>query len=181
MIKKSVFENELIAGMERQLVLSAEADGINSLEQAVEYIHSAIETFEEAGMTAQADALLKVLSKIAIKHKSKKKIDKTTKGLTSDKMVENLLNHGTEFNLLDDNMNDLLEADIAQPESFENDYAKWLRMKPVPKPKCSEIDPDLVGLVECEDDDLLEADIGDENFEVSEMQNRPEMDFEDEI
>lgn len=134
MIKKSVFENELIAGMERQLVLSAEADGINGLEQAVEYIHSAIETFEEAGMTAQADALLQILSKIATKHKPKKK-DKATEGLTSEKMIENLLNHGTEFNLLDDtNINDLLEADI-----------------------------------------------GDANLEVSEMGNHQEMDFEDEI
>lgn len=38
--------------------------------------------------------------------------DRHTKGLTSEKMVNNLKHHGTVFNMADDAFNDVLNADI---------------------------------------------------------------------
>lgn len=139
MIKKSVFEDELIAGMQKELVADEKSAAINNLDKAVEYLHTAAEVFEEAGMKAQADAVLNILLKFAIKHRKPKDPRKVSKpeprSLTSEQMIKNLLDHGTEFNMASDmSMNDLLEADI-----------------------------------------------GDNNLEVSEPGNGLEMDFEDEI
>lgn len=117
MIKKSVFENELIAGMQRELRAHDEKQGMNNLVKAAEYLHSAVEIFEEAGMTVKADQVLNILSKIAgddqdAKKKSKVH-DKHTHGLTSEKMLENLKQHGHVFNMADTApADDLLDADI---------------------------------------------------------------------
>jgi len=64
MIKKSVFEDEIINGMEHILVLSKTAED-KSLEKAVDYLNNAIDIFQESGMPKQADMILKVLVKIA--------------------------------------------------------------------------------------------------------------------
>lgn len=64
MIKKSVFENEIIAGMQRELTSKNIKQGMIDLGTAVDYIHNAIEIFEEAKMTAKADKLLNLLYKI---------------------------------------------------------------------------------------------------------------------
>lgn len=61
--------------------------------------------------------------------------DSHTKGLTSEKMIQNLLHHGTEFNMADDG----------------------------------------------NADDLLNLEISDDDLEVIENENDPEMDFEDEV
>lgn len=68
------------------------------------------------------------IESLASKHKKPKdprKIsDPHTKGLTPEKMVKNLLHHGTEFNMADDGLADgLLELDIndADLEVLEND------------------------------------------------------------
>ena len=144
MIKKSVFEDEIIAGMERELTSNVEAN--NSLDKAVDYVHSAIEVFEDAGMKSQADALLNVLLKLAKNKKVKyprQFKDHKTKGLTSEKIVANLRDHGTEFNMLDDNAASTME----ELKNHKND------------------------------DDLLEADIGNDSLDVSD--NLPELDLED--
>lgn len=110
MIKKSVFEDELIAGMQRELTANEQSAAVNNLDQAVEYLHSAVQVFEDAGMNTQADAILRVLLKVAKGHG---KHDPHTFGLTSEKMIQNLLNHGTEFNMVDDGgIDELLDADM---------------------------------------------------------------------
>lgn len=76
------------------------------------------------------------ISTIASKgHDPRKVSDPHTRGLTSEKMLKNLLHHGTEFNMADDGKSD----------------------------------------------DLLNLEVADDGLEVSEDENGPEMDFEDEI
>jgi len=117
MIKKSIFEAELIAGMQRELQSHDKKQGMENLVKAADYLHSAIEIFEEAGMTAQADKVLKILAKLATDSndakKKKQPVDKYTKGLTPEKMLKNLSEHGSVFNMVDDNSaDDLLNLDI---------------------------------------------------------------------
>jgi len=125
MIKKSVFENDLIYGMQRELQAYEKKQGMNNLVKAAECLHAAVEIFEEAGMTAKADQVLKILEKIAQDsndahgkpHKPKNPTrvsDSHTKGLTPEKMVANLKGHGTVFNMADDgaaadNLDDLIQ------------------------------------------------------------------------
>lgn len=64
MIKKSVFEDEIVANMQqelRPLVKQASLD----LVKAADYLNSAAEIFEEAGLTAQSDQIINILYKIA--------------------------------------------------------------------------------------------------------------------
>lgn len=65
MIKKSLFAEELAAGMQRELQPFEKKAATTSLVDAVDYLHSAVEIFEEAGMTAKADQVLAILAKIA--------------------------------------------------------------------------------------------------------------------
>lgn len=65
MIKKNLFADELAAGMERELQPFEKKAAATSLVDAVDYLHSAVEIFEEAGMTAKADQVLAILAKIA--------------------------------------------------------------------------------------------------------------------
>lgn len=75
-----------------------------------------------------------------------------------------MLGHGSWFNKADDHTADDNDVDIAQPDNFEEDYQKWLRMtgKDKPKLKAQDVDPDLEGLIqidETEADDLLNVDL----------------------
>jgi hypothetical protein len=123
MIKKSVFEEELIAGMQKELVKNATNQATNNLGKAVDCLNSAIEIFEEAGLNIQANQILKIISKIA------NESDHHTKGLTSNKMVSNLKNHGTVFNLDDDGQaaDDFLNADVGGLEVSEKDLGSDLQ------------------------------------------------------
>jgi|WetSurMetagenome_2_1015567.scaffolds.fasta_scaffold694597_2 hypothetical protein len=136
MIKKSVFEEELIAGMQRELVKTANQD-VSSLDKAVDYLNSAIEIFENAGMATQANQVLKIISKIACdendaKYKKPKNPTKVhdghTNGLTSERMTNNLKNHGTVFNLSDDGQaaDDFLNAEVGDLEVSEKDLGSDL-------------------------------------------------------
>jgi len=69
MIKKAVFENDLILGMQRELQAHDKKQAMASLDQAGQYLHSALEILEEVGLTAQADKVLSILRKIANEHK----------------------------------------------------------------------------------------------------------------
>ncbi len=71
MIKKTLFADELMQGMQRELLPSMKKQGMTDLVKAAEYLHSAMEIFEEAGMTAKAEQILKILEKIAAKHDTK--------------------------------------------------------------------------------------------------------------
>lgn len=129
MIKKSVFEDELIYGMQRELQGFEKNAGMNDLTQAADYLQAAMEIFEEAGLTAQADQLLSVLQKIADDeqdakngktHKSTKNHDPHVSGLTSEKMVSNLKHHGTVFNMSDDGKADtMLDVELADDNDLE--------------------------------------------------------------
>ncbi len=123
MIKKSVFEEELIAGMQKELIKTASNQETENLGKAVDYLNSAIEIFEDAGLSTQANQVLKIISKIATE------TDSHTKGLTSDKMVANLKNHGTVFNLSDDGQaaDDMLNAEVGDLEVSEKDLGSDLQ------------------------------------------------------
>ncbi len=130
MIKKSVFDEELIAGMQHELQAHDKKQGIENLVKAADYLHSAMDILEEAGLTAHADQILKILAKIASdeqdarpgqpKHpKNPLKVhDPHTSGLTPKKMVKNILDHGHPLNLTDDGKaDDLLDADVGGEEA----------------------------------------------------------------
>lgn len=97
-MNKKTSENELINGMLLRLASPEIDDAINDLDKATDYLNSAIEIFEDVGMLSEADDVLNILIKIANE-------DPATKGLNSNKMVKNLLDHGTEFNLNADDAN----------------------------------------------------------------------------
>ena len=125
MIKKSVFEDEIIAGMQRKLAENDVEEGMFSLIKAVDYINSAVDILEEQGMQTKADQLLYILLKIAEKHQKKptdlRKIQDKHKPRNSEEMIKNLLHHGTVFNMSDDgavvhddsSSDDLLDVDIS--------------------------------------------------------------------
>lgn len=112
MIKKSVFEEDLIMGMDRELRSMASEHHVENLTDAADNLHSAMELLEEMGFGKQAEQIFQLLSKIAKKHQ---KHNGHTAGLTSEKMLENLKQHGWVFNLADDNsVDDLLNAEIGE-------------------------------------------------------------------
>jgi len=65
MINKSVFENDLISGMQRNLASQEGDEAINKLAQAVEFLNSAAEILDEANLTTYADRIVNLLEKIA--------------------------------------------------------------------------------------------------------------------
>ena len=108
---------------------------MQNLDKAVDYLQAAAEIFEETGMTAKADQVLKILLKIGQEKtpphpKNPANVsDRHTKGLTSEKMVANLKDHGSMFNMVDDGAaDDLLNIDIddkgLEVAEGENSYEK---------------------------------------------------------
>jgi len=63
-MSKSLFEDELVFSMEKQLRKQGSAEK-PSLSKAAECLHAALEIFEEQGLTARADQVLQLLQKIA--------------------------------------------------------------------------------------------------------------------
>lgn len=61
---KSLFEDELIAGMEKQLRKQANGEK-PGVAKAADCLHAALEIFEEQGMAARADQVLQLLQKLA--------------------------------------------------------------------------------------------------------------------
>lgn len=116
---KSIFENEILRDMEDDLVKQANSQKVDNLDKAIDNLNSAITIFEEAGLTSQADKILDILLKIAKKGQPKKPkdprniSDRHTKGLTSEKALENLKHHGTMFNFTDvSNAEDMLNLEV---------------------------------------------------------------------
>jgi hypothetical protein len=99
MITKSIFEDEIIAGFQEELKKQASTKSaeVPNLVKAAENLHVVLEILENAGLTKQANQMLQLLEKIA-----KKPGDRHTKNLTSKRQVENIKDHGTQFNLSDD-------------------------------------------------------------------------------
>ena len=61
---KSLFENELVAEMEKELRKQASSEA-PSLAKAADCLHAALEIFEAKGMQARADQVLQILEKLA--------------------------------------------------------------------------------------------------------------------
>lgn len=122
MINKFPMQEEIMQNMQAKL---AEEDDNKSLLKAVDYLNSAIDIFADAGYSKQADQVLALLEKIAKKQMKRpvgQGIDRHTKGLTSDKMVQNLKHHGTPFNMCNDcNDDDDLNIDENYVVSSELD------------------------------------------------------------
>lgn len=109
MIKKSMFEDDIISGMQEKL--AENYDGKKTpLEKAVDYLNSAYDIFDDCGKHAQAEAIIAVLNKIAMRD-PRKISDRHTQGLSPDKQIQNLLHHGTQFNMADDGAEDIDSAD----------------------------------------------------------------------
>ena len=60
---KKVFEDDLISGMQQELRKQA-SEEVPNLSKAAECLHTALEIFEEQGMTARADQVLQLLENI---------------------------------------------------------------------------------------------------------------------
>jgi hypothetical protein len=65
MIKKSLFEDEIIANMQNELQPFEKKQASQNLVKAVDYLHAAIEILEEKGLTSKADQVLDILKKLA--------------------------------------------------------------------------------------------------------------------
>lgn len=70
---KNSFENELMLGMARELQAHDKKQGMQNLVKAADYLHSAVQILEDAGLTDKADKILRVLGKIAAQSDTKVK------------------------------------------------------------------------------------------------------------
>jgi hypothetical protein len=64
MAKPSI-EHELVLGMQQELQPYEKKQAMTNLVKAAEYLNSAMEILEDAGLTAKADRVLRILAKIA--------------------------------------------------------------------------------------------------------------------
>jgi len=140
MIKKSVFEDELIYGMQRELQSHDKKQGMESLVKAADYLHSAIEILEEAGLSVQADKVLKILAKFAA---------------DSNEAKENRLSEKELMKWIKDPTAD---------DRDEISYESIARQPHAPKEEIT-----MTSLLDNDfSDDLLNADIGEDPLEVGE-------------
>lgn len=65
MIKKSVFEDDLIRGMQSELVKQAHNVEVQDLSAAADYLNSAVQILDEVGMVEASDKILNILLKVA--------------------------------------------------------------------------------------------------------------------
>lgn len=160
---------------------------------------------------------------------AKTKKDKHVKGLTPDKMIANLLHHGTVFNMADDGLDissanfdpeivealginnaddlsvdDILNIDMEQPETFEQEWKAWKEMQgtpvsdeppatvraiPTPKPPTNNVellDLDKKNILDVEpdgfDSDIGLEDITDADDDILDVSDQETLeDFEDEV
>lgn len=70
MIKKSVFEDDLISGMERELHAQHTQQAQAGVAKALEHLQSAQHILEKAGLKSRATAIQGILNKVAVHHKS---------------------------------------------------------------------------------------------------------------
>lgn len=72
--------------------------------KVAEHLNEVAEELDNLGLAQEAEVITKVLEVVAKKKSKKRKVKKNKKSdkLTSDKMVENLKDHGTPFNLAND-------------------------------------------------------------------------------
>lgn len=186
MIKKSVFEEELIVGMQRELQAHDKKQGMENLVKAADYLHSAMDILEEAGLTVHADQILKILTKIAhdglkpgdvIEFESLMKEPAQSKEEKEELVFKNLLE--------DEDEHDAREGKPRQPKNplkVHDPHTSGLTSKKMVKNILEHGHP-LNLTDDGKADDLLSADVGGEEqeLEVLEKNLMPEMDFEDEV
>lgn len=123
MFDKKDVSAEIAASMQTNLVshgIDKQAEQMNKFAKALDYLNSVAEIFDELGLRREAEATTTLLEVVAAKKSKKKsktkaktkvkskrrsksrKNDSATKGLTSDKMVNNLKEKGWVFNADDD-------------------------------------------------------------------------------
>lgn len=247
MIKKPVFENELIWGMHQELVEFDKTASSDDLVKAADYLYAALEIFEEAGMTAHADNILNILTKIAIRNSNVTKMPALQALFDAGITQEDFKNFGKgqpfaklkinqalrNVGLTDDQIGELIGKENVITEKDVEEYGpsshlgKILRMIEEPEgpvPEAKELHPEekidiesiashhkmpkdprkisdrhTKGLTpekqvrnlldhgtqfnladDGQADDLLNLEIND-GLEVTENKVNPEMDFEDEI
>ena len=115
MIKKSVFENELIAGMQIKLAEVQKGQETDNLDEAIEHLNSAAQIFDDHGKIDAANKITDILYKIAKYGCGRPDMipnaDRHMSGLTPEKQVRNMKHHGHQFNLSDDGKVDVSDAD----------------------------------------------------------------------
>lgn len=109
---KPKFANEIASEMEK--ILNNDVDHSKDILSAIDYLNSAAEIFDDLELISKSDIVLDIIYKMAIKKKKKSFKDPHTKGLTPDKMVKNLLDHGHPMNKSDDGFVD--------DETFEDEW-----------------------------------------------------------
>lgn len=134
MFNKADASTEIAASMETNLVSSAiekQAAPLTKFAIALDYLNSVAEIFDELGLNKEAEITTTLLEVIAkkkkTKPKSKKKVrksrksDSATKGLTSDRMEDNLKEKGWVFNA-DDGHIDVNEIDDDIYKAYRGSY-----------------------------------------------------------
>jgi len=110
---KKASSNELLEGMKKNLsVPEKKQEALNNLDLAVDDLNSAASILDELNLSKHADALLKVLVKIAANSKD------------DEEQFNSLLQEDEMFGLSDDNINDLLLADTDDPDYLNNNLLK---------------------------------------------------------
>jgi hypothetical protein len=114
MFKHKDASNEIAASMQKELVsavLEKQAEPLDKFGAAIDALYKAAEIFNDLGLNKEAEYTTTLLEVVAGKKKPKskskskkpgKKSDPSMKGLTGDKMVQNLKEKGWVFNV-DDN------------------------------------------------------------------------------
>lgn len=118
MFTKKPDPNEIANSMEKELAsaeMQKQTEPFDKFESAVNALNKAAEIFDDLGLVKEAEYTTTLLEVVAGKkkpkskgksksksHKSTRKTDSAMKGLTSEKMVENLKHKGWVFNA-DDN------------------------------------------------------------------------------
>lgn len=153
MIKKPVFENEIVAGMQQELRKLASGD-VPDLVKAGECLHAALEILEDEGLQKHADKVLGLLHKIAVETKVQKLPNFTDLGLTTQdlkdfaegqhhakvKMNSALRREG----MGDEEIKKFLGVHNFLPQNEINQYLKMLDMVKHPqKPISGEIPEDV--------------------------------------
>ena len=116
MIKKSVFENDLIKGMQVKLAELNSGQEMEDLEKAVDLLQEAAEIFDDLGRESDSEKIFLIIEKISECEPEK---DRHTKDLTVEKQVKNLLDHGTQFNLSDDDILEVNDFDYVVDDTEE--------------------------------------------------------------
>lgn len=150
MFKYKSAEDDLIKSMEENLISNAreEAFGFNKIAEAVKYLNSAADLFDDVGMDSESEVITTLIESLAAKSKKSKdskskdskkskKSKKSTKpkssnkkafyidkndpniNLTPEQMIENLKTNGTVFNMDADTV--MMDDDSEEMEDSEEE------------------------------------------------------------